>query len=195
MGKEPIDTTPASAEVVARVQTISDKKALKRHFSAMFKQGQPHYADFYDIDAEPWNLWPGMVSDFVEGWEPITFDDGRKPAAIAMALTLSMSAGTDAVGNQGAALALARREFGDREHVWVAGDHNGPFVKFLVQYRNEEGRPLSPGPSDLRRYRETYAEELCARDITARATTRGSRGLGFSEGRLALKARRRLSGS
>lgn len=190
-----VEHIPVPAEVVARVRTISDTSALKRHFGRMFGQGQPRYRDLYDADAEPWNLWPEMVPDFVDGWRLMDSGYGpRKRSVIAMALTVSMPAGTDPSISEAAALALARREFGDREYAWVAGDHNGPFVKFLVAYRNEEGKPLSPGPSALRRYREVYAQELCTRGVPARATTRGSRELGFGERRKAYKARKRVDG-
>ena len=191
MDEEIEELAPELPEVVVRVQTISDSKALTGHFERMFEQGQPHYRDAYDPDGEPWILFPDMVEGHVDVWQPIEGPTGRERSVIAVAITLSMPTGTDPLINGAAALALARREFADREHVWVSGDHEGPFVKFLVQYRDEDDRPLKSGPSDLRRYREVYAQELCIRGVQAHATTRGARGLGFGEKRQAYKARRR----
>lgn len=185
------DPVPAPPEVVVRVQTISDPKAVKRHLLAMFEQGQPRYPDDYDAEAEPWNLLPEMVDDFVVGWQPINGGRGPDRSIMAMALTLSMPVGTNPSINEAAVLALARSRFAGRERVWVSGEHEGPFVKLLVEYRDEKSRPLPSGPADLFRYREAYARELCARDVPAQATSRGDRGLDAGEGRNAYKKRRR----
>ncbi|WP_438827171.1 hypothetical protein, partial [Sphingomonas bacterium] len=96
--------------------------------------------------------------------------------------------------NEAAALAMARRAFAGHDQVWVAGEHEGPFVKMLVEYRNEDGRALPSGPADLRRYREDYARALGACGVVVGATTRDSRELGFGEARSAYKARRRSIG-
>jgi hypothetical protein len=179
---------------MVRVQPISDPKAFKRHLLRTFEQGQPHYAYADELDAGPWKLWPEMVSDFVEGWQPIdTGGRGPKRTVLALALTFSMPAGTDHSVNEAAVLAMARKAFAGHDQVWVAGEHEGPFVKLLVQYWNEEGQALSSGPADLRRYREAYAQELRAHDVLAQATTRGSRELGLGEARHAYKARQRLT--
>jgi hypothetical protein len=188
------DEASAPPEMLVRVRSISNLTSFKRHLLRMFDQGQPRYPDAYDADDDPWNLWPEMVPDFVEDWRPIRARKRRtKRPVIAMVLTFSMPAGTDAVANEAAVLAVARREFVWRDQIWVTGEHEGPFVKLLVEYRDEDGRPLSPGPADLRRYRETYARELNARGVVAVATARRSRGLGFGEGRDAYKARTRPS--
>lgn len=189
------DKAPAPPEALVRVQPISDE-AFKRHLLRMFDQGQPRYADFYDADAEPWNLWPEMVTDFAEGWRLIdTEGDGSNRSRVALALTFSMPAGTDPAINEAAALATGRKAFAGHDQVWVAGDHEGPFVKMLVEYRDEDGRAVPSGPADLRRYREAYACELGTRGVVAQATTRGSRELGLGEARNAYKARRRSSGA
>ena len=193
MDEETDELAPDLPEVVVRVQTISDAKALTGHFERMFEQGQPYYRDADDADGEPWTFLPDMVEGYVDVWQPIEGPTGRERSVIAGAITLSMPTGTDSLINGAAALALARREFADREHVWVSGDHEGPFVKFLVQYRDEDDRPLKSGPSDLRRYRDLYAQELCARGVVAQATSRGSRGLGSYASRDAYKARQRVA--
>lgn len=169
-----ISQTATSTEVVVRAQALSDARAPKRYFLRMFSQGQPRYPDFYDADAEPWNLLPELVPDFIDDWQVAGLGGSRR-SVIAVVLTLSMPAGTDPAANEAAALALARQEFGGRGYVWIAGDDNGPFVRFLVQYRDED-IPLTLGPADLRRYREVYAQELSVRGIPARATSRASRG-------------------
>ena len=190
------DRAPATPEALVRVQTISDPKAFKRHLLRMFEQGQPRYADLYDADAEPWNLWPEMVTDFAEGWQLVA-TGGResKRSVMALALTFSMPSGTDTTVNEAAVLAMARRAFAGHERVWVAGEHEGPFVKMLVAHYDEDDRPLSSGPADLRSYREAYARELSVRGVVAQATTRGSRELGFGEARDAYKARQRSTDS
>ena len=195
MSDETGDTAPAPPEVLVRVQTISDFKAFKRHLRQMFDQGQPRYADFFDADAEPWNLWLGMVADFAEGWRLIGTEgqNGHRLSVIAMTLTFSMPTGTDAGVNEAAVLAVARKAFVGHQRVWVAGEHESPFVKMLVEYRDEDGRAVPSGPADLRRYREAYARELGVRGVAAQATTRGSRGLGFGETRKIYKARQRLN--
>ena len=186
------DQAPAPPEVLVRVQPISDLKAFKRHLLRMFEQGQPRYPDAYDADDSPWNLRPEMVADFVEDWRPIDIErDGFDRTRIALALTFSMPAGTNPVANEAAVLAIARKAFAGRDQVWVAGEHGGPFVKMLVEYRDERGRAVPSGPADLRRYREAYARELNARGVAAQATSRGARELGFAEARDVYKARRR----
>jgi hypothetical protein len=189
MGGMLISQTATSTEVIVRAQALSDAKALKRYFLRMFSQGQPRYPDFYDADAEPWNLLPELVTDFIDDWQVAGLGGSRR-SVIAAVLTLSMPAGTDPTANEAAALALARQEFGGRGYVWIAGDDNGPFVRFLVEYRDED-IPLALGPADLRRYRELYAQEVSVRGIPAQATSRASRGLGFGEKRKAYKARAR----
>ena len=189
------DEAPAPPEVMVRVQTISDPEAFKRHLLRMFEQGQPRYPDDYEIDAEPWDLLPEMVEGYVEGWQPIGVEgSGPTRSVMAVALTLSMPAGTDPSINEAAVLALARSRFVGRERVWVSGEHEGPFVKLLVEYRDEKNRPLPSGPADLFRYREDYARELCVRGVAAQATSRGDRGLDAGEGRNAYKKRRRSDG-
>jgi len=190
MSYEAGDEAPVPPEALVRVQRISDPKAFKRHLLRTFEQGQPRYAYADELDADPWKLWPEMVADFVEAWQPIDIE-GRGRSVIALALTFSMPAGTDPTVNEAAVLSTARKAFAGHDQVWVAGEHEGPFVKLLVQYWNDEGRALSSGPADLRRYREAYARELGARGVLAQATTRGSRELGFGEARNAYKARER----
>lgn len=182
------DQAPAPPEALVRVQSIFDTKAFKRHLLRMFDQGQPRYLDLYDADAEPWNLWSEMVADFVKDWRPI--DTDRDRTRIALALTFSMPAGTDPAANEAAVLAIARKAFSGRDQVWVAGEHEGPFVKMMIEYRDENGRAVPSGPADLRRYREAYVRELSVRGVAAQATTRSSRELGFGEVRDAYKARR-----
>lgn len=194
MSDEAEDQAPAPPEALVRVQPISGPKAFKRHLLRMFDQGQPLYTDFFDAASEPWKLWADMVEDFVDDWEFIwTEREGADRTRIALALTFSMPVGTNPATNEAAVLAMALKAFARHERVWVAGEHEGPFVKMLVGYRDEDGRVVPAGPADLRRYREAYARELSARGVAAQATTRGSRELGFDEGRDAYKARQRSS--
>ena len=188
--EEPVVDLP---EVVVRVQTITDAKALALHFDRMFEHGQPHYRDADDADGEAWTFSPNMAEAYVDFWRPTEGPTGRERSVFAVAITLSMPTGTDPLANRGAVLAFASRELASVEHVWVFGDQEGPFTKFLIRYRDEDDRPFKSGPSDLRRYRDVYAQELCARGVAAQASTRSSRGLGFGESRNAYKARQRLA--
>ena len=86
---------------------------------------------------------------------------------------------------------MALEAFAGHERVWVAGEHEGPFVKMLVEYRDEDGLAVQSGPADLRRYREAYAYDLSARGVAAQATSRGSRSLDFGEAWNAYKAHQR----
>ena len=151
------DQAPIPPEALVRVQPISDPKAFKRHLLRMFDQGQPRYADLYDADAEPWNLWPEMVTDFAEEWELLA--TGGRRSVLALALTFSMPSGTDMTINEAAVLAMARRAFAGHDRVWVAGEHEGPFVKMLVAHYDEDDRPLSSGLADLRK----LSRRLCPR--------------------------------
>ena len=99
---------------------------------------------------------------------------------------------TDPRTNEAAVLAVASEAFAGHDQVWVAGEHEGPFVKMLVEYRDEDGRAVPSGPADLRRYRDAYVRELGARGVAAQATNRSSRGLGFGETRKNYKKRQRL---
>lgn len=193
MSDEAGDAAPAPPEAVVRVQAISNPKALERHLLRMFDHGQPLYSDYFDPDFA-WKLWPEMVADWVDDWGFIYIEsDGPDRTRIAMALTLSMPTGTDPRINEAAVLAAASKAFAGHQRVWVAGEHEGPFVKMLVEYRDEEGRAVPSGQADLRRYREAYVGELGVRGVVAQATTRGSRGLGFGETRKAYKKRLRLA--
>lgn len=194
MSEEVANEASAPPETLVRVQHIPDLDAFKRHLLRMFEQGQPRYPDFYEADSDPWDLRPEMVAGFVEGWRPIgTNRYGPSRSRVALALTFSMPAGTDFAANEGAVLAIAREAFAGRDQVWVAGEHKGPFVKLLVQYRDENGQAVLSGPADLRRYREAYVRELGVRSVVAQATTRRSRGLGFGAARNTYKARQRAN--
>ena len=103
---------PTPPEAMVRVQPISDSNAFKRHLLRTFEQGQPHYAYADELDAAPCKLWPEMVPDFVEAWQPIdTGGSGPKRSVIALALTFSMPVGTDPAVNEAAVLAMARKVF------------------------------------------------------------------------------------
>lgn len=192
MSNEAEDQAPAPPEALVRVQPISDPKAFKRHLLRMFDQGQPLYTDFFDAASEPWKLWADMVDDFVDDWGFIWTESERPDRTrIALALTFSMPAGTDPAANEAAVRAMALKAFAGHARVWVASEHEGPFVKMLVEYRDEDGRRVPSGPADLRRYREAYARELGARGIAAQVTSRADRSLEASEGRDAYKKRQR----
>ena len=193
MDEETVELAVDLPEGVVRVQTIADAKALAHHFERMFEHGQPHYRDADGAEGEAWIFSPDLVEPFVDFWRPTEGPTGRERSVFAVAITLSMPTGTDPLANRGAVSAFASRELASVEHVWVSGGREGPFTKFLIRYRDEDDRPFKSGPSDLRRYRDVYAQELCARGIAAQASTRSSRGLGFGESRDAYKARQRLA--
>jgi hypothetical protein len=71
--------------------------------------------------------------------------DGRNRTRIALPLTFSMPIGTGPRVNEAAVLAVASEAFAGRQRVWVAGEYEGPFVKMLIEYRDEDGRAVPSG--------------------------------------------------
>ncbi|HEU5296706.1 MAG TPA: conjugal transfer protein TraS [Burkholderiaceae bacterium] len=92
-------------------------------------------------------------------------------------LMLSMPAGTPASGVQSAARAFARAELSNHRYVMVLHTHQAnPHVHLSVRTEGKDGQRLNPRKSDLRRWRETFAEKLRELGIEAEASPQITRG-------------------
>jgi len=92
-------------------------------------------------------------------------------------LMLSMPAGTPASAVQSAARDFARAELSDHRFVMVLHTHQAnPHVHLSVRAEGKDGQRLNPRKSDLRRWRETFAEKLRELGIEAEASPQISRG-------------------
>jgi hypothetical protein len=92
-------------------------------------------------------------------------------------LMLAMPAGTDAEGVRQAVREFARTELAGHRYVMVLHEHQAsPHVHVCVRHESTTGERLSIGPSDLKRWRGTFAEKLRDRGIEAEATPQAARG-------------------
>lgn len=98
----------------------------------------------------------------------------RANAAQSVALTLSMPPGTPAGRLEAAARRWARDTFAGR-HDWLLARHDDtghPHVHIAVRAVGRDGHRLAPGPADLQRWREGFAQELRRLGVEAEATPR-----------------------
>jgi hypothetical protein len=109
----------------------------------------------------------------------------------ALHLALDMPAGTDPEAVRTAAVEFAQEEFAGHRWAWVYHGHQGhPHVHMIVRVEGRHLRRLNPGPADLHRWRERFAQGLRARGVPAQATSRLVRGsLRFAEPAWILRAR------
>lgn len=90
---------------------------------------------------------------------------------------LSMPAGTSAPAVQEAARTFARAELANHRYVMVLHTHQAnPHVHLSVRAEGKDGQRLNPRKTDLRRWRETFAEKLCQLGIEAEASSQITRG-------------------
>lgn len=72
-----------------------------------------------------------------------------------------------------AALEVAAAEFTGHRYVWALHTHQAhPHMHFIVKAEGQDFRRLSPGPADLHRWRDGFAQALRSRGIRAEATRR-----------------------
>lgn len=90
---------------------------------------------------------------------------------------LSMPAGTPTSALQDAARAFARAELANHRYVMVPHTHQAnPHVHLSVRAEGKDGQRLNPRKTDLRRWRETFAEKLRELGIEAEASPQITRG-------------------
>jgi hypothetical protein len=101
----------------------------------------------------------------------------RSPRREAYNLMLSMPAGTPALLVQSAVRAFARAELSRHRYVMVLHTHQAnPHVHLSVRAEGKDGQRLNPRKTDLRRWRETFAEKLRELGIEAEASPQITRG-------------------
>lgn len=122
-----------------------------------------------------------LAGEWQMGGFPIGENSNRREA---FNIVLSMPAGTDAVALHRAARDFAKNEFSNYQYALVLhtleNDPNrnpseNPHVHLCVKTRGIDGVRLNPRKSDLRRWREQFAECLREHGVEAEATSRSAR--------------------
>jgi hypothetical protein len=104
----------------------------------------------------------------------IPSEGGRRES---LQLALDMPAGTDPEAVQAAAVEFAEAEFAGHRWAWVYHGHQEhPHVHMIVRIEGRNLQRLNPGPADLHRWRERFAQGLRARGVPAQGTSRLVRG-------------------
>jgi hypothetical protein len=119
------------------------------------------------------------MHDLVDQWRHagarIPERSARRREAVHM--TLSMPAGTPPDALKDAVRGFARMELSNHRYVMVLHTHQAnPHVHLAVRAEGKDGRRLNPRKADLRRWRETFAEQLRDRGIEAEASPQITRG-------------------
>lgn len=125
------------------------------------------------------------VRALAEEWWADSGTGRRKAARDTINLILSMPPGTDAKAVDEAARAFAQKTFGG-EHDYLLAHHNeisdpkrpeNPHAHLTIKTRGYQGQWLNPRKADLQAWREAFAAELRARNVSAEATPRRARGV------------------
>ncbi len=118
------------------------------------------------------------VHDLVDQWRHAGARIPERSARReAFNLTLSMPAGTPADVLKDAVRSFARVELSTHRYVMVLHTHQAnPHVHLAVRAEGKDGQRLNPRKADLRRWRETFAEQLRERGIEAEASSQITRG-------------------
>jgi type IV secretory pathway VirD2 relaxase len=128
---------------------------------------------------------PREVRALAEEWWADSGTGRRKAARDTINLILSMPPGTDAEAVAEAARAFAQKTFGG-EHDYLLAHHNersdpkrpeNPHAHLTIKTRGYRGQWLNPRKADLQAWREAFAAELRARNVSAEATPRRTRGV------------------
>lgn len=149
-------------------------KAIAAHFRYISKNGR------LDIEEENGEKMRGkdVLRELANDWRfgGMLIDDvsWRREAFNIM---LSMPRGVDPLTVQRAAREFARMELNGHKFVMVLHDHQAnPHVHISVRAESRDGKRLNPRKADLQRWRQTFAEQLCAWGIDAEATRQATRG-------------------
>lgn len=104
--------------------------------------------------------------------------DTRKTSRDQVNVVVSSIPGTSPEAVQKAARAFGEEAFKGHRYVFVLhNDKNHPHVHFAVEMRGSE-KKLDPRKSDLRRWRELWAENARKQGIELACSTRAARGIG-----------------
>ncbi|MGH8183248.1 MAG: relaxase/mobilization nuclease domain-containing protein [Rhodanobacteraceae bacterium] len=126
----------------------------------------------------------GVQSLAAEWWGDCGIDRPTR-ARDTINLILSMPPGTDPQAVAEAARAFAHETFGGK-YDYLLAHHNhdcdpkrpeNPHAHLTIKTRGHEGQRLDPRKEDLQAWRESFAEQLRARNVEAEATPRRARGV------------------
>jgi hypothetical protein len=148
--------------------------AIAAHMRYISQQGRLPIEDDRDIAHDS----KEGVHDLVDQWRHAGARIPERSARReAFHLTLSMPAGTPPDALKDAVRAFARVELSNHRYVMVLHTHQAhPHVHLAVRAEGKDGRRLNPRKADLRRWRETFAEQLRERGIEAGASPQITRG-------------------
>lgn len=125
------------------------------------------------------------VRAVAEEWWADSGTGRRKGTRDTINLILSMPPGIDPQAVAEAARAFAQKTFGG-DHDYLLAHHNqvsdpkrpeNPHAHLTIKTRGYQGQWLNPRKGDLQAWREAFAAELRARNVSAEATPRRARGV------------------
>ncbi|MCC5617916.1 hypothetical protein LC605_23090 [Nostoc sp. CHAB 5836] len=149
-------------------------KAIASHFRYISKAGRLELEDDMGMKISGRDAVRELAEQWRYGGARIREEGLRREAINVM---LSMPWGTDPLCVQRAAREFAQIEFRDHRYVMVLHDHQAnPHVHLSVRVESRFGHRLNPRKSDLRRWRELFAERLRGWGVDAGASSRGTRG-------------------
>lgn len=169
---------------------IHSRPQLVRHLDYVTRQGR---LDLEDQDGFALNGRQAL-KDLALDWSSLRqADSHRRPdSPIARTLVFSMPPATDGPALEAAVRAAAVRLWRDRfEYAWVRHtDTAHPHAHLVLGALGVGGERFNPDRTDLRRMRETFAQELRARDVAAEATPRRLRGVTRKAEKIAVRKMR-----
>ncbi|WP_020211045.1 relaxase/mobilization nuclease domain-containing protein [Gilvimarinus chinensis] len=114
--------------------------------------------------------------------------DSRKRSRDTVNIVLSAPKDSELGAVERSVRAFAQKEFGQSNDYLFAihNDTDHPHGHLMVKMRGYDGEKLNPGKTDLKRWRESFAESLREQGIQVDATTRAERGQGKKGQRQAL---------
>jgi len=150
--------------------------AIAAHFRYISKNGQLEFEDDRGMVRKGKEALHGLGEQWRLGGSLIDKTSSRREA---VNLVLSMPRGTDPQIVFQAVRAFAKIELKDHRYVMVLHEHQeNPHVHLCVRAESIGGRRLHWDPSDMRRWRGTFATQLRGYGIEAEATSQVTRGEG-----------------
>lgn len=154
---------------------------VKNHINYISRRGE------IEIEDQDGNKLSGKddIKQLLKEWQTsgsyIPDESTRKEA---FNLVLSMPKGTPPEGVLSAVRDFAKKEFVNNDYVMALHTYEtdpdpnpspNPHVHLAVKARGYDGKRLNPRKTDLRRWREEFAEQLRSNGIDAAATSRSQR--------------------
>jgi hypothetical protein len=148
--------------------------AIAVHFRYITRNGRLAFEDDRGVLREGKDALRDLADQWRYGGSFIEQTTSRREAFNIM---LSMPRGTDPQILRRAAQEFARAEVDGHRYVMVLHDDQGsPHVHLSVRAESRYGTRLNPTNTDLRRWRETFAEKLRGWGIDAEASWQATRG-------------------